>query len=85
VLYQKDGREFLLMSNTASGVMKIPTDGFATAAPITARVASETGGVAFETVAAMKGIEQLDLLDANRTLALSRVEGGLNLTTVALP
>jgi hypothetical protein len=33
----------------------------------------------------MKGIEQLDLLDANRSLALSRVEGGLNLMTVALP
>ncbi len=85
VLYKKDGREFLLMSNTARGVMKIPTDGFATAAPITARVAAETGGVGYETVATMKGIEQLDLLDANRTLALSRVEGGLNLTTVALP
>ena len=28
VLYKKDGREFLLMSNTARGVMKIPTDGF---------------------------------------------------------
>jgi hypothetical protein len=85
VLYKKDGREFLLMSNTARGVMKIPTDGFATAAPITARVAAETGGVGFETVATMKGIEQLDLLDANRSLALSRVEGGLNLMAVALP
>ena len=85
VLYKKDGREFLLMSNTARGVMKIPTDGFATAAPITAPVEAETGGVGYETVATMKGIEQLDLLDANRSLALSRVEGGLNLMTVALP
>ena len=85
LLYKKDGREFLLMSNTARGVMKIPTDGFATAAPITARVATETGGVGYETVATMKGIEQLDLLDANRSLALSRVDGGLNLMTVALP
>jgi hypothetical protein len=85
VLYKKDGREFLLMSNTARGVMKIPTESFANAAPITARVASETGGVAFETVAAMKGIEQLDLLDANRTLALSRAAGALNLVAVALP
>ena len=34
----------------------------------------------------MKGIEQLDLLDASRTLALSRVDGGaVNLMTVALP
>jgi hypothetical protein len=86
VLYKKDGREFLLMSNTARGVMKIPTDGFATAAPITARVATETGGVSFETIAAMKGIEQLDLLEADKTIAaLSRADGALNLVTVALP
>jgi hypothetical protein len=85
VLYKKDGREFLLMSNTARGVMKIPTDGFANAAPITARVASETGGVAYETVASMKGIEQLDLLDGSRTLVLSKGDAGLNLATVALP
>lgn len=86
VLYKKDGREFLLMSNTSRGVMKIPTAEFATASPITARVASETGGVAFETIATLKGIEQLDLLDAGRTIVLARVDGGaLNLTTVALP
>ena len=85
VVYKKDGREFLLMSNTARGVMKIPTDGFANAAPITQPVKTETGGVAYETVTAMKGIEQLDLLDGARTLALSRNEGSLNLVTVALP
>ena len=85
VLYKKDGREFLLMSNTSRGVMKIPTDGFAAAAAITERVTAETGGVAFETVAALKGVEQLDLLDGSRTLALSRTEGALNLVTAALP
>jgi hypothetical protein len=85
IVYKKDGREFLLMSNTARGVMKIPTDGFASAAPITQRVTSETGGVGYETIASMKGIEQLDMLDAARTIALSRGEGSLNLVTVALP
>lgn len=85
VLYKKDGREFLLMSNTARGVMKIPTDGFATATPITAPVKTETGGIGYETIATMKGIEQLDLLDASRTLVLSRAEGTLNLVTAPLP
>jgi hypothetical protein len=85
VVYKKDGREFLLMSNTARGVMKIPTDGFAAAAPITTPVKTETGGVAYETVAGMKGIEQLDLLDATRSIVLSRAETGLNLAAVALP
>ena len=85
VLYKKDGREFLLMSNTARGVMKIPTDGFATAAPITQPVKTETGGIAYETVAAMKGIEQLDLLDPTHSIVLSRGDGGLNLVTASLP
>jgi hypothetical protein len=86
VVYKKDGREFLLMSNSARGVMKIPTDGFAAAAPITQPVKTETGGVAYETITSMKGIEQLDLLDAARTLVLARVEGGaLNLATAPLP
>ena len=75
IVYKKDGHEFLLMANTARGVMKIPTDGFASASPITAPVKSETSGVAYETVAAMKGIEQLDLLDANR-IDRARARGG---------
>jgi hypothetical protein len=86
VLYKKNGKEFLLMSNNSRGVMKIPTDGFASAEKITTRVSAETGGVPFETVATMKGIEQLDLLDDTRTIVLARAEGGaLNLDVVALP
>jgi hypothetical protein len=85
VLYKKDGREYLLMSNTSRGVMKIPTDGFASAAPITAPVRAETSGIAYETIASMKGVEQLDLLDSGRTIVLSRVDNTLNLATVPLP
>jgi len=86
VLYKKDGKEFLLMSNNSRGVMKIPTAGFAAAEKITARVAAETSGVAYETVSTMKGIEQLDLLDDARTIVLARSEAGaLNLDVVSLP
>jgi hypothetical protein len=55
------------------------------AAPITQPVKTETGGIAYETITAMKGVEQLDLLDGSRTLALSRSDAGLNLVAVALP
>ena len=49
-------------------------------------MAAETGGVPFETVTSMKGVEQLDLLDDARTIILSRADGGaLNLEVVALP
>jgi hypothetical protein len=86
IVYKKDGKEFLLMSNNSRGVMKIPTAGFAAAQKIESRVSSETGGVPFETVTALKGVEQLDLLDEARTILLARSDAGaLNLDIVALP
>ena len=85
ILYKKDGKEFLLMSNNSRGVMKIPTADFATAPGITAKVTTETGGIAYETITAMKGVEQMDLLDAQRSIVLARSANGLNLSAVVLP
>ena len=86
VVYKKNGQEFLLMSNNSRGVMKIPTAGFASADKITARVEAETAGIKYETVTSMKGIEQLDLLDAANSIVLARGDAGaLNLQVVALP
>ncbi len=86
IVYNKGGKDYLLIANTSRGVMKVATDGFATAPGITAKVASETGGVGFEPVASLKGVEQLDLLDAQRALVLARTDGGaLSLQAVALP
>jgi hypothetical protein len=72
ILYKKDGKEFLLMSNTARGVMKIPTATFGSETPITAPVPNGTAGVKYETIASMTGIEQLDLLDATRTIVIAK-------------
>ena len=85
VLYKKNGKEFLLMSNTSRGVMKIPTADFATAAPITAPVTAETGGVPYEKITAMTGIQQLDLLDATHSVVIATANAGLNLTAAELP
>lgn len=84
-VYKKDGREFVLMSNNSRGVMKIPTESFGTAAPITEPVKTETGGIAYEKVASMTGIEQMDQLDAQRSIVLTRTTAGLNLAAVPLP
>jgi len=86
ILYKKNGRDFLLMSNNSRGVMKISTDGFASASAITAPVAAETAGVPYESIASMKGIEQLDLLDAQNSIVIARSDSGtLNLQIVPLP
>lgn len=85
VVYQKDGKDYLLMSNTSRGVMKIPTQGFGSQQGITEPI-SDKAGIAYETIATMTGVEQLDLLDENRVLIASRAESGeLNLETVQLP
>jgi hypothetical protein len=85
IVYKKGGREFLLMSNNARGVMKIPTDTFGTATPITEPVKTETAGIPYEKVASMTGIEQMDQLDAQRSIVLARTRGALNLSAVPLP
>jgi hypothetical protein len=85
LLYKKDGKEYLLMSNNSRGVMKIPTADFGTASGITAPVKTEKAGIAYETIAAMQGVEQMDLLDAQHSIVLARTAGSLNLSAVALP
>ncbi len=79
-VYQKDGKDFLLMSNSRHGVLKIGTDGLASAAAITAPVGG-TAGVPFETIASMVNVEQMDRLDATRSIVIA--DG--NLTAVVLP
>ncbi len=88
IVYEKDGEDFLLMSNNRRGVMKIPTAGFGGADPLTAAVPDgETAGVPFETITALEGVEQLDLLDEGHALVIARQseQGSLNLGAVALP
>ena len=86
IVDSKGGQEYLLTTNNSRGVMKIPTSTFAKATPITAPVTSEPGGVPFEKVTSMTGIEQMDKLDDQRTIVLARhASGGVNLQVVPLP
>ena len=85
IAYTKGGKDYLLVANQARGVMKIPTDGFASAQPITARPATDTAGVKYETVAELKGVTQLDKLDDARALLLVKTDGGFDLKTIPLP
>ena len=84
VVYQKEGRDYLLMANSRYGVLKIPTAQFASAPAISSRIGGTQG--TFEPVAALTGVEQLDLLDAQRSIVLARAsDGSRNLSAVALP
>ncbi len=84
IVYQQGGKDFLLMANSARGVIKVATDQIVGASSITAKVA-DTQGLKFEKIA-WDGINQLDLLDARHALVLRGAAGKpQNLETLALP
>jgi len=84
IVYKKGGETFLLMANSARGVMKISTKDIGRAKGITSRVSG--GGVAgqkYDTIKDFTGVEQLAKL--NDTHALIVTDEGKTLRTVALP
>jgi len=85
IVYQKDGKDFLLLANSSRGVMKINTDQIASVESITAPV-SDKKGLPYQTIESWTGVEQLDRLDPQHALVMRRAEGGsLNLESMALP
>ena len=85
VVYSKDGKDYILMSNTSRGVMKIPTEGFGAQEGITGEV-EDKAGISYDTITSMTGVEQLDLFDDNHSIVIARTDSGaLNLEKVALP
>jgi hypothetical protein len=75
IVYEKDGQSFILMANSARGVMKIDTAQIAGSAGIEERV-EDTKGVGYETIAAWTGVNQLDQLDANQAVVVRQIDGG---------
>ena len=85
IVYEKDGQDYILLSNNQRGVMKVPTAPFGAADAI-AEAIPDTAGVSFETIASLEGVQQLDKLDAQHAMLLvAAAGGGLNLESAALP
>lgn len=82
IVYTKGGKDYLLVTNTARGVMKIPTDGFATAEPITTKPATIPGGVKYESIKELTDVVQMDKLNDDNAIIL--LKNG-DLKTVPLP
>jgi hypothetical protein len=85
IVYQKDGKNFILLANSRRGLMKISTEGIDKVDAITKPVRSRAG-LPYETIQGAKGIEHLDRLDKDNALVLARGENGsLDLKAVPLP
>jgi hypothetical protein len=87
IVYKKDGKDFLLLANSARGVMKISTDGIEAAGVIEEPVkGGGTKGQTYETIKGWTGVEQLDKLDDATAVVLRKAEGGaMVLESLPLP
>lgn len=87
IVYNKNGKDFLLMANSARGVMKISTENIDQNTGLTEPVGG--GGVAgqpYETVESLQGVTQLDKLDDAHALVVIQQENGpMSLRAVELP
>ncbi|HRX78390.1 MAG: hypothetical protein H6821_13670 [Planctomycetaceae bacterium] len=87
IVYEKGGESWLLMANSARGVMKISTKDIGRSEGITAPVGG--GGVAgqtYETVTELEGVVQLDRLNDTHAIIVVQNEGGSqDLATIELP
>ncbi len=85
IVYNKDGKDFLLLADSSRGIMKIGTDVIEKAESITTRV-EDKKGLAYETIATWKDVTQLDRYDDKNALVLRKGEAGaLTLESLPLP
>ncbi len=87
IVYKKDGKDFLLLSNNARGVMKISTEGIAKNAGLTEPVrGGGAAGQSYETIKELEGVVQLDRLNNEQALIIVQSSSGAqDLKTIPLP
>lgn len=88
ISYSRNGQSYLLLSNSARGVMKISTAGLKENKGLTEPVSGGgTAGQSYETIDSMAGVVQMDKLNESSALVLVQAgnDGPMHLKTVALP
>ncbi len=85
IVYQKGGKDYLLMANSSRGVMKVNVENIDKTGGITDRI-NGTAGLPYDTIENLKGVTQLDKLDKDHALVLVQTDSGtMNLEAVDLP
>jgi hypothetical protein len=87
IVYEKEGKTYLLMSNSARGVMKVSTEDIERNEGLTEPVkGGGTAGQSYATVQGWTGVVQLDKLnDTHAVVLIDAAVGAINLKTVELP
>lgn len=85
IVYNKGGKDYVLMANSSRGLMKIALDGVDRIEGISKRI-SGTAGLKYDTIKGMEGVQKLDAFGKDRAVLLVKAaDGRLNLDTVELP
>jgi hypothetical protein len=85
IVYKKDGKDYLLIANSSRGVMKVNVEKIDSTEGISSRI-TNTAGLPYDSISALKGVTQLDKLDKDHALVLVQSESGsMNLQSVQLP
>src|SRR5436305_5126575 len=80
IVYTKGGKHYILMANSSRGVMKLTADHLEGYQPITKQ--TEVAGVPYETIADLKGVQQLDKYDDTHAVVLIGEGASLDLRTI---
>lgn len=84
IVYDKDGKKFILMANNNRGVMKISTENIDKIEAITKKV-TDKAGVSYETVKDLQGVLHLAKLDDKHAVILAKSADSMKLESVPLP
>ena len=97
VPYKKDGHDYILIANSARGVMKLKADNLENYQPIDSPTVTNVAGVPYDTMGNLKDVQHLAALDPSDAVLLTGnpgpgpawapgpPAGPLNLETIALP
>lgn len=96
VPYKKDGHDYILIANTARGVMKLKADDLASYPAIDSPQKTDVAGVPYDTMKDLQNVQHLAQLDASDAVVITGKTTGqawapgppaapINLQTIALP
>lgn len=86
VPYTKDGHNYILIANSAFGVLKLKADNLETYPAIVEPTRTDVAGVPFDKITSLTNVKHMAQLDASNVLLVTSAPGmGSALSTVALP
>jgi hypothetical protein len=96
VPYKKDGHNYILIANTARGVMKLKADNLESYPAIESPTKTDVAGVPYDTMSDLQNVQHLAQLDDSNALIITGKTTGqpwapgppagpINLQTIALP